>query len=194
MGNNNSTTISQEEKNDIMDKYGVPKEKLNDAIERFNRVADEKGRITKKKFIEVRMDFSTPEVSAQLFDACDTDHSGAIDVREFLMANAVTLGTNIEEKLRASFTLYDVNGDNVLTREEVINTLSMFALQQYKKDHKIPLYRRIETSEDQKKKLKKLVDEVFRKCDKDKNGTLDMEEFVKGFSENQEVCKLLIQY
>lgn len=161
---------------------------------RFNRVSDARGKISKKKFIQLRIDFSSPEVSAKLFDLCDMDKSGLIDVKEFVIANAISLGTNIEEKLKASFRLYDTNGDRVLTKQEVIDTLYVFFLQQYKRDHNIPIYRQMELGDTEMRRLRHVVHQVFKKCDKDNNGTLDITEFVKGFAENKTVRRVLMQF
>ena len=59
------------------------------------------------------------ELCDQVFDSFDRDHSGALDVKEYLMMMGVTHGGTIDQKLRASFDLFDKNGDGVLCKAEI---------------------------------------------------------------------------
>lgn len=58
------------------------------------------------------------DFSAHLFRAYDSDGSGQIDFKEFLMTMNLASKGNADEKLRWAFSLYDVDRSGHITRTE----------------------------------------------------------------------------
>ena len=55
----------------------------------------------------------------RLFKVFDRDDSGGIDFQEFLTGMALIYRGTIEEKKKFLFEMYDLDGDGVVTREEL---------------------------------------------------------------------------
>lgn len=71
--------------------------------------------MTKEQFIKVYKDFF-PSGSAEgfcehVFRTFDTDNSGFIDFKEFLLAINVTSSGTPEQKLEWAFRMYDIDGN-----------------------------------------------------------------------------------
>lgn len=49
-------------------------------------------------------------------------------------------------------------------------------------------------NDEELKVVNSIIDTVFEKVDTDKNGTLDIDEFIRGFSANPEVCSFFMQF
>jgi len=53
-----------------------------------------------------------------VFNAFDKDKNGSISFEEFVRALSMLCRGSMEEKLNWAFTLYDINGDGVITKDE----------------------------------------------------------------------------
>lgn len=67
------------------------------------------------EFCETLMVDPSPSTE-QLFQLFDTDKSGHIDVKEFLIGLSNFTGASKDERLKFAFGMYDENGDGVITR------------------------------------------------------------------------------
>ena len=116
----------------------------------FKQRADEHGCITRDAFIESVGSTSHPELAGKIFDVFDKDGSNTMDVcshhnacslplfyslprcvqlKEYLLMCGMTRAGTIEQRLEASFDLFDANGDGVLSKEEVRSILIMLVQQ-----------------------------------------------------------------
>jgi Ca2+-binding EF-hand superfamily protein len=82
-----------------------------------------KGQLTREKFLQVYSSFF-PQGNAErfcehVFRTFDSDQSGKIDFREFLLAINITSSGNPEQKLDWAFHMYDVNGDGSIEPSEM---------------------------------------------------------------------------
>lgn len=73
------------------------------------------GKLSRKKFIDIYRTFfptGNPEKFCDhVFRTFDTDNSGHIDFKEFLMAIGITASNSGEERLKWAFRMYDINND-----------------------------------------------------------------------------------
>jgi Ca2+-binding EF-hand superfamily protein len=131
------------------------------------------------------------EKARSIFDAFDIDNSGSIDVHEYLTLMGAVYGNSVEQKLDASFKLFDANRDGMLSREELDNmltrTLRSWLSQASKK-------KVVEVPEEYKTKIKQILDQIFETIDTDKNGYIDKDEFKRGFSEHPDICAFFKQF
>lgn len=76
-----------------------------------------------KGFREVRgIDFSEKEID-ELIKRVDIDGSGDIDYSEFLLGAVTSERLLTEERLEKAFRLFDANGDNMISMQEMKNVL-----------------------------------------------------------------------
>ena len=87
------------------------------------------GQLTRKKFLEVYASFF-PEGNAEkfcehVFRTFDSDNSGKIDFKEFLLAINITSAGKPEQKLEWAFQMYDVNGDGTIEPKEMTEIITV---------------------------------------------------------------------
>lgn len=214
----------------------------------FKQRADEHGYITRDAFIESVGSTSHPELAGKIFDVFDKDGSNTMDVchcslssiqvpilvhshvhthaqlKEYLLMCGMTRAGTVEQRLEASFDLFDANGDGVLSKEEVRNILIMLVQQ------KMALARFQSTGRKTSPEhetldartlasIDRVVDTTFANVDTDKvcfppsfldncwtpsitsacvhgqkNGTIDKKEFTQGFATHPEICSFFKQF
>ena len=87
------------------------------------------GQLTRQKFLKVYSSFF-PEGNADqfcehVFRTFDSDNSGKIDFKEFLLAINITSAGKPEQKLEWAFTMYDINGDGTIDQKEMVEIISV---------------------------------------------------------------------
>ncbi|KAJ3053228.1 hypothetical protein HDU79_009849 [Rhizoclosmatium sp. JEL0117] len=132
------------------------------------------GSLTKAAFKDMYKQYfplGNPDAYAdRVFHLFDVDKNGFIDFKEFVSAVSVsTKGTEVE-KLQWAFTLYDVNGDGYVTRDEMIQVVTaIYTMVGPAVKHAV--------DEDTPEKR---VDKLFGMMDMDGDGKLSLQDFVKG--------------
>ena len=60
-----------------------------------------------------------------MFRTFDSDNSGKIDFKEFLLAINITSAGKPEQKLEWAFQMYDVNGDGTIEPKEMTEIIAV---------------------------------------------------------------------
>eukprot|EP01107_Rhizomastix_libera_P004272 TRINITY_DN17307_c0_g1_i1.p1 TRINITY_DN17307_c0_g1~~TRINITY_DN17307_c0_g1_i1.p1 ORF type:complete len:194 (+),score=42.76 TRINITY_DN17307_c0_g1_i1:1-582(+) len=189
-----SGKLTKEERDKFKAEYGIPEGMLNEMTKSFKKEANKDGKITKPKFLAIFGQASTREFSDQLFGRFDRNGDGTMDIKEFLTMLGVTYGGSVDQKLRASFEMFDINNDGKLTQAEVREMFIMIVKQKWKMQNPTTKTAPPEMNADELKVVDEIIQNVFAKVDTDKNGTLDMEEFTSGFSKHPDVCQFFMQF
>ncbi|GMR31871.1 hypothetical protein PMAYCL1PPCAC_02066, partial [Pristionchus mayeri] len=105
-----------------------------------------------------------------VFNVFDDNQDGHISFKEFIAALSITSRGNLDEKLDWAFSLYDVDKDGFITKEEMANIVdaiySMIGnMLELPKDEDTP---------------EKRVSKIFLNMDKNLDGQLTREEFKEG--------------
>eukprot|EP00397_Hematodinium_sp_SG-2012_P002308 GEMP01002314.1.p1 GENE.GEMP01002314.1~~GEMP01002314.1.p1 ORF type:complete len:865 (+),score=115.34 GEMP01002314.1:73-2667(+) len=128
----------------------------------------------------------------RLFSVFDRDNSGAIDFQEFLTGMGLIYRGTVEEKKRFLFEMYDLDGDGVVTREELHTMLSHIPSAFKILDAAMEGDRsNIDMSEDPetKSRIRNIVDSAFKKKGEGENLTFD--EFIRIVNKTPEVLEII---
>ncbi|KAJ9602693.1 hypothetical protein H2200_012887 [Cladophialophora chaetospira] len=122
---------------------------------------DGSGTITAQELGEIMKSLGQNPSDSELQDMInevDVDHSGAIDFDEFIKMMSTTVkAQDFAHETRAAFNVFDKDGSGTISADELRQVMKSLG----------------ENLTDEE------IDEMIREADKDKNGTIDYEEFVQ---------------
>jgi len=172
MGKNNSK-LSQQELKELEAKTYFDKKEINQWYSDFRRDCPS-GQLHRDEFCRIYQQFfphGDPTKFAKfVFNVFDSNKDGHISFKEFISALSVTSRGSLDEKLDWAFTLYDVDSDGYITRQEMIDIVdAIYSMV----GNMIELPKDEDTPE-------KRVDKIFKQMDKNKDGMLTKEEFKEG--------------
>jgi len=140
------------------------------------------GKFTKKEFSEM-MGKAMPKKDAKkmethVYRMYDTDGNGGIDFTEFMILFHIMDDGTPEQVLGRIFRVFDVNGDGVITSEEMKRII---------KD----MYGMIKLQNQDLANEEDLAKVVFQEMDKNKDGKVTCQEFISACLGREEISKLL---
>jgi Ca2+-binding EF-hand superfamily protein len=155
-----------------------------DIIDWWNGFLDDcpSGLLDKQKFIEVyEHRYATGKAKKfcnHVFRTFNPDKkTRAINFEQFMCAIDITLNGNSEEKLEWAFTMYDINGDQRISKKEMLTIVdAMFDLLDKNKGKDTP---------------RKHVDQIFARIDTDHDDYISKEEFISGCMRHEEIRAIL---
>ncbi|CAL8115189.1 unnamed protein product [Orchesella dallaii] len=122
---------------------------------------------------------NTGHYSHYVFNTLDQGRSGLISFEDFVLGLSVLSRGTPEEKLRWTFSLYDINGDGFITKEEMKDVVT--AIFELMGNCTEPL---IEEGAVQTR-----VDKVFQKMDQNHDGLVSLDEFLDCCCKDENIIK-----
>ncbi|KAK2178173.1 hypothetical protein NP493_557g02022 [Ridgeia piscesae] len=114
-----------------------------------------------------------------VFSTFDQDHDGAVSFEDFVTGLSVLARGTFQEKIQWAFGLYDINGDGVITRDEMLDiVVAIYEL----------LGKMVEPSVDDAT-AKEHVHRIFDTMDTNKDGVITIEEFIEACRKDQHISK-----
>jgi len=111
----------------------------------------------------------------QIFQKFDSDNSGSIDFKEFMLATNMSGAENSEEKLRWAFKMYDKDGSGSIEIDEMVEIVgNLFELEGLSKDTAL-----------------ERATNTFKVLDVNGDGELNEDEFVEGCMQDKALADLL---
>jgi Ca2+-binding EF-hand superfamily protein len=162
------------------------------------------GTLSKEEFQKIYRQFfpfGDPTTFANfVFNVFDSDKSGQIDFKEFIVALSITSRGQMEDKLDWAFQLYDIDGNGEITYKEMLEIVEAI----YKMVGSIQHGDQELTSQRQVGKMVQLPDDedtpekrvkkIFQMMNKDESGTLNKEEFKEGSRRDETIVSALSLY
>ncbi|THH12260.1 hypothetical protein EW145_g152 [Phellinidium pouzarii] len=129
------------------------------------------GQLDKTEFGKIYKQFfpfgDPAEFADYVFNVFDDDKNGTIDFKEFICALSVTSRGRLDEKLKWAFQLYDINGDGMISYDEMLQIVQSI----YKMTGQM-----VKLPSDEDTPEKKRVEKIFRNMDRDKDAKLTFDD------------------
>ncbi|XP_018494488.1 Kv channel-interacting protein 4 [Galendromus occidentalis] len=114
-----------------------------------------------------------------VFNTFDQDNTGAITFTDFVIGLSVLSRGSLQEKLRWTFNLYDINGDGYITKDELSRIVrAVYDLMGRAVE---PLVEEHTTREH--------VERVFNRLDLNKDGVVTIDEFMDSCTKDENISK-----
>ncbi|KAI9589265.1 hypothetical protein GQX74_007434 [Glossina fuscipes] len=105
--------------------------------------------------------------------------SEIIDSDDFVQGLSILSRGSIEEKLRWTFSLYDINGDGYITREEMTDIVTAI----------YELMGRLPDELPEEEKIKGKVEHLFEKMDINRDGVVTLDEFLQACHNDEAISR-----
>jgi len=181
MGNTGSNALKKEEFDLLQKDTHFDQKELKQMYKQFKKETPG-GIIGRTEFKDVMKQMGVADSFLQdlIFNVFDDNKDGGINFQEFVCALSVMTRGSPDEKLEFAFSMYDLDGNGFIAKEEMIRIMESF----YKLVGSIVTFsgRKYESPQ-------QLVDEFFDQMDSNKDGQISMEEYKNGALKNPDIIQ-----
>ena len=118
-------------------------------------------------------------MSQQVFRVFDTNNDGKVDFRELVIGLGLGSRGSVDEKMDLMFSLYDINGDGVVTKGEMKKIItSMLLMSQPSPGSSVRASRQSFSMRSIDERANEQVDQLFGSLDVSGDGEVSKEEFM----------------
>jgi len=125
-----------------------------------------------------------------IFSVLDCDKNETLTLDEYMLFQGVLFRGDAKQKLRGLFAIADTSRDNVLTSEELRNVLVFATKVTNRANPDYPGNPNLIT-DDQRTAIENAVKLMFEIVDTDKNGTIELSEFLTALDQHPELIEKL---
>jgi len=181
MGNTASGSLKKDELELLHKSTHFEQRELKQMWKQFKKETPQ-GVINKTEFKEVMKQMGVVDGFLQelIFNVFDDNKDGAINFQEFVCALSVMTRGSPDEKLEFAFSMYDLDGNGFITKEEMARIMDSF----YKLVGPLVTF-----SGKKYESPSQLVDEFFDQMDLNKDGQISMEEYKNGALKNPDIIQ-----
>ncbi|KAK3095373.1 hypothetical protein FSP39_013906 [Pinctada imbricata] len=114
-----------------------------------------------------------------VFNAFDHNKNGSINFEDIVMGLSVLSRGTYQERLQWAFNLYDVNGDGLITRDEMLDIVTAI----------YDMMGRFSEPLTDESTVQDHVNKVFQKMDVNRDGVITMDEFMDTCWKDENISK-----
>jgi len=169
--------LSNEDMEFLQQKTGMESQTIQEWYEGFLKDCPS-GELSRDKFVAMYSKIfpsgNAENFSQNIFRTFDTNKSGTIDFREFMLALHITSKGSPEQKLSWAFRMYDVDGNGTIEFAEMMRVVGA-------------VYEMLGTQSGTQGKAQ----ELFGKMDQNSDGMVSQEEFIAVCKQDSELLNIL---
>jgi len=176
---NSAGNLTQEGIEQMKSDNNLTEKELKRLYRRFKKLdADGSGTLSTTEFQSIP-ELAVNPLLERVLSVFDTNKDNEIEFSEFISGLATfTQKGNKENKLKFAFQIYDIDGDGYISNGELFQVLKIMVGQNLTDTQ-----------------LQQIVDKTILEADKDKDGRISFEEFVKMIGNTDEIdTKLTINF
>jgi len=118
-----------------------------------------------------------------IWNAFDSDGNGVMDIDEFRLYRAVNAVGSRRQRAVALFAVTDTSNDRALQKKEVVTMMTYAFLFNKKSKMDAPPTEILKLDDEEKAQVAREADAFMERHDKDKNKSIELEEFLKGWDD-----------
>lgn len=135
-------------------------------------------RATMKDVLQSNFQLTEDILMERVFKAFDENADGSVDMKEWIMGMSVYLRGDTREKIKFCFDSYDLNGDGVISREEMFQFLKNS-------------FTKLSSDEDPEEHHRELVELSMKLMDFDRDGRVTLQDYTDSVTREPLLVEIL---